>query len=95
VPRKLEATRSANVIVRKLYMAKWQIYQAKSRLSELIRDAEKNGPQIITHRGFEKAVVISPADYRALTLRSISIKDYLLGGPKVDNFEIMRTRSLK
>jgi prevent-host-death family protein len=69
-------------------MAKWQLHEAKSRLSELIREAEKSGPQIITHRGFEQAVVLSMPDYRALTLGQMNLKDYLLGGPKVDEFEI-------
>jgi hypothetical protein len=28
------------------------------------------------------------SDYRALTLEQMNLKDYLLGGPKVDEFEI-------
>jgi antitoxin Phd len=71
-------------------MAKWQVHEAKARLSELIREAEKNGPQIITRRGFEQAVVLSVSDYRALTPGQMNLKDYLLGGPKVDEFEIGR-----
>ena len=71
-------------------MAKWQVHEAKARLSEIIREAEKNGPQIITRRGFEQAVVISLSDYRALTLGPLNLKDYLLGGPKVDEFEVRR-----
>jgi antitoxin Phd len=75
-------------MVRELNMAKWQLHEAKARFSELLRESEKSGPQIITRRGFEQAVVISVSDYRALTLEQMNLKDYLLGGPKVDEFEI-------
>jgi antitoxin Phd len=72
-------------------VAKWQVQEAKTRLSELIEEANRKGPQIITRHGSEHAVVLSIADYRALAHRE-NIKDYLLGGPKVDSFEIKRSR---
>jgi antitoxin Phd len=70
-------------------MAKWQVQKAKTHLSE---QANKKGPQVITRHGSEHAVVLSIADYRALADRRENLKDYLLGGPKVDNFEIKRSR---
>jgi hypothetical protein len=42
--------------------------------------------------GTERAVVLSIADYRALTAHKPDLKEYLLGGPKVDSFEIERDR---
>ncbi len=73
-------------------MGSWQVQQAKSRLSELIESANTDGPQVITRHGAEQAVVLSIADYRALTAASDDFKDYLLAGPKVDDFRIPRSR---
>jgi prevent-host-death family protein len=69
-------------------MALWQVQQAKTRLSEVIEDAQGKGPQIITRHGAERAVVLSMEDYRALTAHMPDLKEYLLGGPKVESFEI-------
>jgi prevent-host-death family protein len=73
-------------------MAVWQVQEAKSRLSELIEEANSKGPQIITRHGTERAVILSAADYRALTAHKPDLKTYLLGGPKVDSFEVKRDR---
>ncbi len=69
-------------------MAPWQLQQAKTRLSEVIEEAHSRGPQIITRHGAERAVVLSIGDYRALIAHKPNLKEYLLGGPKVDSFEI-------
>jgi len=69
-------------------MAPWQLQQAKTRLSELIEEAQSKGPQIITRHGTDRAVVLSIGDYRALVAHKPDLKEYLLGGPKVDSFEI-------
>jgi antitoxin Phd len=79
-------------IERGVDMAKWQVQKAKTHLSELIEEANKKGPQIITRHGSEHAVVLSITDYRALADRRENLKDYLLGGPKVDSFEVKRSR---
>jgi antitoxin Phd len=73
-------------------MAQWQVQEAKTRLSEVIEEAHSKGPQIITRHGTERAVVLSIADYRALTAHKPDLREYLLGGPKVDSFEIERDR---
>ena len=72
----------------------WQLQQAKTRLSEVIEEAHSKGPQVITRHGAERAVVLSIADYRALVAHKPSLKDYLLGGPKVDSFDIEPDRDL-
>ena len=69
-------------------MARWQVQEAKTRLSEVIEEAHNEGPQIITRHGAERAVVLSIEDFRALTAHKPAFKEYLLGGPKVDDFEI-------
>jgi antitoxin Phd len=73
-------------------MARWQVQEAKTRLSEVIEEAQRKGPQIITRHGAERAVVLSIAEYRRLTAHKPGLKEYLLGGPKVDGFEVERDR---
>ena len=71
-------------------MPVWQIQHAKARLSEVIERARSEGPQTITRHGAESAVVLSIEDYRALIAKRPDFKEYLLGGPKVDDFSIER-----
>jgi len=73
-------------------MARWQVQEAKTKFSEVIELAQKKGPQIITRHGSERAVVLSISDFRALTAHKPGLKEYLLGGPKVNDFEIERDR---
>jgi prevent-host-death family protein len=73
-------------------VAVWQVQEAKTRLSEVIEEANSKGPQFITRHGAERAVILSIADYRALTAHKPNLKEYLLGGPKVDSFEVPRDR---
>jgi antitoxin Phd len=73
-------------------MAVWQVQEAKTKLSEVIEEANSKGPQIITRHGAERAVILSIAEYRALTAHKPDLRAYLLGGPKVDNFEVERDR---
>jgi prevent-host-death family protein len=75
-------------------MTIWQVQEAKTRLSEVIEEACKDGPQIITKHGTERAVVLSIADYRALTACKPNLKEYLLRGPKIDDFDLERDRSI-
>lgn len=42
----------------------WKLSDAKNRFSEVVRAASESGPQIITVRGKETAVVISFEEYR-------------------------------
>jgi prevent-host-death family protein len=47
-------------------MQTWQLQEAKNRLSEVVRHAHQ-GPQLITLRGKEEAVVLSFDEYQKLT----------------------------
>lgn len=44
----------------------WQLSDAKNRLSEVLAKAKSEGPQIITSRGREQAVVLSTEEYARL-----------------------------
>src|ERR1700739_3345160 len=73
-------------------MARWQVQDAKTRVSEVIDRARTEGPQTITRHGEERAIVISIEDYRALVAHQPDFKAHLLGGPKVDDLSIDRDR---
>jgi prevent-host-death family protein len=91
-----DSTRKTSILVETVEdsMTRWQVQEAKTRLSEVIEDARNKGPQIITRHGAERAVILSIEDYRSLIAHKPSLKAYLLGGPKVESFEIERDRDL-
>ncbi len=45
----------------------WQLQEAKNRLSHVVDEAVENGPQVITRRGVETAVVVGIEEYKKLT----------------------------
>ena len=67
-------------------MTKWQMQDAKSRFSQLIDDTLEKGPQIVTRRGIDTAVIVSIEEWRALNDgKRQSWKDILLGpGPRFE-----------
>jgi antitoxin Phd len=64
-------------------MTKWQLQDAKARFSELIEDTLTKGPQIVTRRGIDTAVVVSVDEWRRLKdEKRLTWKEVLLGdGP--------------
>lgn len=74
---------------------KWQLQDAKARFSEVVDAAVKKGPQIVTRRGVETAVLVSMEEWqRVQKCAKPNLKDLLLGdGPRFDDdFEIPRLR---
>lgn len=65
---------------------KWQLQDAKARFSELIKDSLQKGPQVVTRRGIDTAVVVSLEEWKKLNdEKRLSWKDVLLGdGPRFD-----------
>ena len=51
-------------------MSKWQLQEAKNRLSEVVRKAADEGPQVITLRGDDAVVVVAADEYARLTRKS-------------------------
>ena len=47
-------------------MASWPVQDAKARFSELLATCLKEGPQIVTRRGAEAAVLVPVGDWRRL-----------------------------
>lgn len=64
----------------------WQVQEAKQRFSEVLRAVESEGPQTITRHGKEIAVVVEISEYRRMAGRQPDFKEWLLGGPKSDEF---------
>jgi antitoxin Phd len=57
----------------------WQVYDAKARFSELLDTALKDGPQVVTRRGVETAVLVPIDEWKRLKgEKRESIKDILL-----------------
>jgi prevent-host-death family protein len=63
--------------------AKWQLQDAKNRFSEVVDKAVRSGPQIITRRGQETAVVLSFEDWSKLARRGDRLIDVLRRAPKL------------
>ncbi len=85
-------------MVRKVtLMAKWQVNQARNHLSEVLDQADSEGPQIITRHGQARSVVLSMDAYRSLEGKEEqkpNFVSFLLSGPKFEDFEVERDRSV-
>jgi antitoxin Phd len=66
-------------------MSKWQMQEAKARFGELVRKAGTEGPQVVTYRGVDTAVVVSMKDYAQMQPSKKSFVDHLFSGPKLDD----------
>lgn len=68
-------------------MASWQVQDAKARFSEFLNATIKKGPQIVTRRGVETAVLVPIEEWNRLRAAARpGLKDLLLGpGPRFEN----------
>lgn len=73
----------------------WPLQDAKARLSELVKKAQKYGPQYISVRGDPAVVVISQKEFKSLTTPAISLVDFFRKSPLVGlNLDLSRDKSL-
>jgi prevent-host-death family protein len=57
----------------------WPVYDAKARFSEFLETTLKEGPQVVTRRGVETAVLLPIDEWKHLQERArLSIPDPLL-----------------
>ena len=76
-------------------MHTWQVQEAKSKLSDLIRSA-KFSPQLITVRGNPEVVVMSAQQYSKLQKPELTILNIMQKFPHKElNFSKIRSRSSK
>lgn len=66
-------------------MRKWQMQQAKAKFAEIVKRAASEGPQLVTYRGADTAVVLSVEEYRRLNAVRPSLVEFLMSGPKWDD----------
>jgi antitoxin Phd len=61
----------------------WALQDAKNRLSEVVTEALRSGPQVITRRGQETAVVVSFGEWTRLSRRRGRLIDVLRRAPRL------------
>ena len=65
----------------------WQLQEAKQRFSEVVRQAEDDGPQVVTRHGQEVVVVISFDSYQRLFPGRPGFKEFLRSEPHFDDLD--------
>ena len=75
-------------------MSSWQLQEAKARFSEFLDTALKKGPQVVTRRGVEAAVLVPIEVWRRLQHEGRpDIKELLLApGPRFQDIVPKRGR---
>ena len=72
----------------------WQLQEAKNKLSRVVKNAVNDGPQIITRRGVEVAIVISYADYQKMVASKGKLSTFFRESPLVDlELDLTRDKS--
>ena len=72
---------------------KWQLQEAKNRLSEVVRKARSEGPQVITLHGADAAVVVSAKDFVRLSQRKGKLVEFFRKSPLVGvDLDLARSR---
>ncbi len=72
----------------------WQLQEAKNRLSEVVNRAVTQGPQIITRRGVEVAVLLSKEEFARLQKSRGSLLEFFRRSPLVGvELDLERDRS--
>jgi prevent-host-death family protein len=62
----------------------WQLQEAKNRFSEVVDEALASGPQVITRRGVNTAVVLSYDEYRSMFLSQQKLSKFFRESPLAD-----------
>lgn len=59
----------------------WSVAEAKAKLSDLIHQAESDGPQTITRKGHAAAVVVSFEEWTRRSGRTGTLADFFASSP--------------
>ncbi|MCJ7568700.1 MAG: type II toxin-antitoxin system Phd/YefM family antitoxin [Anaerolineales bacterium] len=60
---------------------KWQLQEARNRFSQIVNEALSDGPQVVTRRGEEGAVIISMEEYLRLKKSQPSLLEFFQRSP--------------
>ena len=74
-------------------MSQWQVQDAKARFSELLDTTIRKGPQVVTRRGVEAAVLVPIEEWRRLQKAARpDLRNMLLAEtPRFDPIDVRRT----
>lgn len=76
----------------------WQLQEAKQKFSELVRSAEKEGPQVVTRHGEEVVVVVPAEEWRRLSGRDgekkMDFKEFLMSAPDLSVLDLERPKEM-
>ena len=50
-------------------LPRWQLQAARAHFSEVVRRAQAEGPQLVTHRGKDAVVILAAEEFERLTAR--------------------------
>jgi prevent-host-death family protein len=70
----------------------WQLQEAKQRLSEVVRRALEDGPQVVTRHGREAVVVVSAEQFAKLRGERPDFKEFLRQAPDLGRLKTTRDR---
>ena len=59
----------------------WPLHEAKNKLSQVVSEAIAHGPQVISRRGADAAVVLGMDDYRRLNDRQEPLATFFRRSP--------------
>ncbi len=78
-------------------MKRWSVQDAKARFSEFLETCLKDGPQVVTKRGAEAAVLVPVQDWHHLQRSSRpTLKELLLSAtPRTADLAMRRRGSLR
>lgn len=72
----------------------WALQDAKARLSELVKKAQKQGPQYISVHGDPAVVVISEKEYKSLIIHPMPLVEFFRKSPLVGlHLDLSRDKS--
>ncbi len=75
-------------------MQSWQLQQARNKFSQVVENAVSNGPQIITQRGVEVAVVLSFVEYERMVASRQGLGEFFRESPLVGvDLDLTRDKS--
>lgn len=71
----------------------WTVAEAKAHFSEVLHRAETAGPQVITRRGDQVAVIVAAGEWHRKTRRTSTLAEFLAGSPLAGSqLEVTRER---
>lgn len=73
----------------------WQLQEAKERLAEIVEEAIKHGPQVITERSGEAVIVLSYTEYQRILANQQSLSAFFQASPLAGlELDLTRDQSL-